>query len=130
MELGDLVLRFAQSSGIGESFGHTLAGDSPGQPKLRVVTRVVGFGAMAGRLPAASHYGCDRTGPQIAQVEEVFQEFGSIRFQSIEGVSHGVSFLNVIIRSETLPKKRKTAHSPLLRRAPSVPYITSYYAVR
>jgi hypothetical protein len=55
---------------------------------------------MAGRLPATSHYGGDRTGPQIAQAEEVFQEFGSVRFQIIEDISHGVSFLNVIIRSE------------------------------
>jgi hypothetical protein len=30
MELGDLVLRLAQSSRIGESFGYTLAGDPTG----------------------------------------------------------------------------------------------------
>jgi hypothetical protein len=30
MELGDLVLRLAQSGRIGEGFGHALAGDSPG----------------------------------------------------------------------------------------------------
>src|SRR6267154_471052 len=56
--------------------------------KARFVTRVVGFGAMAGWLTAATHYGCDRTGPQVAKAEELFQEFGSIRFQSIERIRH------------------------------------------
>ena len=78
MELGDLVLRLAQRGRIGEGFGHALAGDSPGQPKLRVVTRVVGLGAMARWLTAATHYGCDRTGPEVAKAEEIFKEFGSI----------------------------------------------------
>jgi hypothetical protein len=92
MELGDFVLRLAQRVRIGEGFGHALARDSPGQTELRVVTGVVGFGAMTGRLTAATHYGCDRTGPQVAKAEEIFKEFGSIRFQGIEGVRHGFPF--------------------------------------
>jgi hypothetical protein len=78
MELGDLVLRLAQRSRIGKGFSQALASDATGQTELRVVTGVVGFGAMAGWLTAATHYGCDRTGPQVAKAEEFFQEFGSI----------------------------------------------------
>jgi hypothetical protein len=37
-------------------------------------------------------YGCDRAGPQVAEVKELFKELGSIRFQSIEGVRHGFPF--------------------------------------
>jgi hypothetical protein len=60
MELGDLVLRLAQRSRIGEGFSQALASDSTGQTELRVVTGIVGFAAMAGWLTAATHYGCDR----------------------------------------------------------------------
>ena len=38
---------------------------------------------MARWLTAATHYGCDGTGPEVAQAEEFFKEFGSIRFQSV-----------------------------------------------
>jgi hypothetical protein len=59
MELGDFVLRFAQRRRTGEGFSHAFAGDSAGQTELRVVTGVVGLGAMAGRFTAATHYRCD-----------------------------------------------------------------------
>jgi hypothetical protein len=52
VELGDLLLRFAQRRWIGKGLGRALARDPAGQPELRIVTRIIGFGAMAGRLTA------------------------------------------------------------------------------
>ena len=101
MELGDLLLRLAQRGGMGEGLSHALARHSSGQTELRIVAGIVRPGAMAGRFTAAAHYGRDRTGTQITKAEEFFKEFGSLRFQSFKSVRHGVSFLNVIIRSET-----------------------------
>jgi hypothetical protein len=100
MELGHFLLRLAKGGRIGEGFGHAFARHSSGQPELRIVTWVIRPGAMAGRLPAATHYGRDRTGPEITKAEEFFKEFGSLRFKSFESFRHGVSFLNVIIRSD------------------------------
>ena len=54
MGLGDLVLRLAATGRISEGFGHVLAGESPGQTELRVVSGVGGFGAMARWLTAAA----------------------------------------------------------------------------
>jgi hypothetical protein len=73
MELGDLLLRFAQRGGIGEGFGHACARYSSGQTELRIVAGVVRSGAMAGRFTAAAHHGRDRTGPQVTQAEEFFK---------------------------------------------------------
>jgi hypothetical protein len=89
MELRDLVLRLAQRSRIREGFGYALAGDSPGQTELRVMTGIIGLGAMARRLTAANALRlCDRTGPQVARAEEIFEESGSVGFQRIEGIRH------------------------------------------
>src|SRR5580693_466356 len=107
MELGDLLLCLAQRGGIGKRFGHAFAGDPPGQTELRVVTGIVRLGAMAGWLTAAAYHSGNRTGPQIAETAEFFEEFGSILFQFTQGFSHAFSFLNVIIRSELRRKKRK-----------------------
>jgi len=42
------------------------------------MTGIVGFGAMAGRFTAATDYGSNRTGPKIAQAEELLQELATI----------------------------------------------------
>jgi hypothetical protein len=117
MEFGDFVLRLAQRGRVGEGLGHALAGDSPGQPKLRVVARIVGFGAMARWLAAATHYGCDRTRPEVAKAEEILQEFGSIRFQSVDGVRHKFSSERYYTFRNAAQKK-KTRHPRFTRRPP------------
>ena len=89
MELGDLLLRLAQCEGRGEGFGHALARHSSGQTKLRIVTRIVRLGAMAGGFTAAAHYSGDRTGSHVAQTKELFEKLGAIRFQGIKGFRHG-----------------------------------------
>jgi hypothetical protein len=111
MELADLLLRFAQCGRIGKRFRNALSGHSPSQTELRVVTGVIRSRAMAGWLTAAAHCGCDRTGTHIPEAEEFFKNPGSLRFQHIERLRHGLSFLNVIVRSERCRKKRKPATS-------------------
>jgi hypothetical protein len=54
VELGDLLLGFAQGGGIGKGLRHGLAGHAASETELRVVSRVVAFGAVAGRLAAAA----------------------------------------------------------------------------
>src|SRR6516164_6392339 len=56
--------------------------------KLRIMSWVVVFGAVAGRLATAAGYGGDGTGSQIAQAEELLQELGSLRFQSSQIIRH------------------------------------------
>jgi hypothetical protein len=118
MELGDFVLRLAQRSGIGEGFSHAFASDSPGQTELRVVTGVVGFGAMAGRLTAATQYGCDRAGPQVAEAKELTKEFRSIRFQSSEGVRHGFLSERYYTFRKVQQKKKNGPSATCMSRTP------------
>jgi hypothetical protein len=56
--------------------------------------RVVVFGAVAGRLAAASGHGGNGTGSKIAQGEELFQELGSLGLQCCDIVRHK-GFLSV-----------------------------------
>jgi hypothetical protein len=119
MELGDLLLCFAQRGGIGKRFSDAFPAHPPGQTELRIVTGVVRLGAMAGWFTAAAHYGCDGTGPQVAEAEEFFQEAGSIGLQTIEGVRHGfLSERYYTLRITT--QKRKPPSSRFLCRAPFV----------
>ena len=94
MKLVDLLLRLAERGGIGKGLRHRLAGDAAGEAKLWIVSRVVVFSTVAGRLAAASGHRSDGAGSQITQAEELFQEFGSLGFQSGEVIRiRVVSFL-------------------------------------
>jgi len=66
-KLGNLLLRLAKRGWVGKGFRYGLAGHSPSQAELRIMARIVGFGAMAGRLTAATDNGSNGTGPKIAQ---------------------------------------------------------------
>jgi hypothetical protein len=88
MELGDLLLCLAQRSWIGESLRHGHAGYSSSQSELRIMTGIVGFGAMAGRLAAAPDYGSNGAGPKITQAEELLQELGTVGLQGSESNRH------------------------------------------
>src|SRR5437660_931606 len=115
VKLADLLLRLAQRGGIGKGFRHRLAGHAASETKLGVMSGVVAFGAVAGRLAAASGHRGNGTGSQIAQAEELPQELGSLGLQSSELVKHkGSPFcnaynLNVQRRSEVWHKKGKPA---------------------
>src|SRR5947199_4468366 len=88
MKLGDLLLRLAQRRGIGKALRYRLAGDAASEAKLRIMSRVVVFGAVAGRFAAAPGHGGNGTRSKITQVEELLQELGSLGFQSCEIVRH------------------------------------------
>src|ERR1700737_1539931 len=89
------------------------------------MSRVVGFGAVAGRLAAASGHSGNGAWSQITQAEELLQEFGSLGLQRGEGVRHkgspfcSASSLYVYIRSESCHKKRKPARRPFYVARPS-----------
>ncbi|MCX6632724.1 MAG: hypothetical protein NTW28_34415 [Candidatus Solibacter sp.] len=107
MELCDFLLRSAKRGRIGKGLGNGPAGFSASEAKLGIMTGIVGFGAMTRRLTAAPDNGSNRTGPKIAQAEELLQELGSVGFQGSENVRHRVSCLTVSIRSELWHKKGK-----------------------
>src|SRR2546429_9005088 len=79
--------------GIGKGLRHGLAGHAASETELRVMSGVVAFGAVAGRLAAAAHDRGKGAGSQITQTEELLQELGSFGLQSIDIVRHKVSFL-------------------------------------
>jgi hypothetical protein len=58
------------------------------------MSRVVVFGAVAGRLAAASGHGGNGTGSKITQAEELPQELGSLGLQCSDIVRHK-DFLSV-----------------------------------
>jgi hypothetical protein len=59
MELGNLLLRLTQRSGMGKRLRHALATHPSGKTELRVMTSVIRFGAMAGRLTTAANHSRD-----------------------------------------------------------------------
>jgi hypothetical protein len=55
----DLSLRLAKRGRGGKRLGHGLPVHSGGEANLGIVARIVGFGAVAGRLTATASYGAD-----------------------------------------------------------------------
>ena len=111
VKLSDLQLSLAQSGRVRKRFRHRLTRRSASQPELRIVTRIVRLGAMAGWLSTAPNNGGNRAWPQIAQAQELFQKLGALGLQSSKIVGHRPPFraypLHVYIRSELWHKKRK-----------------------
>src|SRR5207253_2729263 len=69
-------------------------GHAASEAELRVMSRVVAFGAVAERFAAAAHDRGKGAGSQITQAKELLQELGSFGFQSIDIVRHK-GFLSV-----------------------------------
>jgi hypothetical protein len=92
-------------------FRHRLARHAAGEAKLWIVSGVVVFSAVAGRLAAASGHGSDGAGSQIPQAKELFQELGSFAFQCGEVIRHkgflSVEAISLYVsqRSESCQKK-------------------------
>jgi hypothetical protein len=80
LELGNLLLRFAQSGRVADTLRGGFASDAAGQFELSIVTGVVGPGVMAGGLTTAPDHGGNRAGPKISQVQELLDELGSVSF--------------------------------------------------
>ena len=68
VKFGDLLLGLAQGGGIGKSFRHGLAGHPASETKLRFTSRVVMFGAVAGRLGTENKYANRRVSMTLRQV--------------------------------------------------------------
>src|SRR5438034_4942426 len=137
VKLGHLLLRLAQRCGIGKALRYRLARDSASEAKLRIMSRVVVFGAVAGRLAAASGHGGNGARSQITQAEELLQELGSLGLQSGEIVRHegllfcSASSLYVYIRSASWHKKRKPARCPFhVARPPTTIALTALWDQR
>jgi hypothetical protein len=88
MELGNLLLRFAQGHGAGEGFGNRFTGYSPGEAQLRIVSGVVGLGTMTARLTTPADDRSDGARPKVTQAQELLQELGTLGFQSNERIGH------------------------------------------
>src|SRR5713226_3611475 len=88
VKLGHLLLRLAQRRGIGKALRYRLAGHTASEAKLRIMSRVVVFGAVAGRFAAAPGHGGNGTRSQITQAEELLQELGSLGLQSCKIIRH------------------------------------------
>jgi hypothetical protein len=100
VKLDDLLLSLAQRGRMGEGLRHRLASHPAGEPKLRIMSRIVELGTMAGALAAASGHSRNGTWPKVAQAEESFQEREALGFQSCKIIRHKRgSFLSVYIRS-------------------------------
>jgi len=97
VKLSDLLLGFTQGGGIGKRLRHGFAGHAASEAELRVMSRVVAFGAVAGRLAAAAHDRGKGAGSQITQAEELLQELGSLALQSSASSGIRVSFLPQIV---------------------------------
>jgi hypothetical protein len=81
MKLSGLLLSFAEGGGSGEALGDRLALALASETKLRVVARVVWFGAMAGGLAATAHHYADGTGTKITEGLDLPGHLGSRVFQ-------------------------------------------------
>ena len=101
-KLSDILLGLAQSGGAGESLRDSFASHPSSEPELRIMPRVVGFGAMASLFATAPDNSSNRAGPKIGQSAEPLQDLESFSLQNSERIGHKRPplILNVYIRSE------------------------------
>jgi len=78
--LGDLGLRFLEGGGRSERFGDGFAIHFASQTQLRVVSRIIRFGAMASGFSAAAGDGANRARTQIAEAGDLAQDLGAVCF--------------------------------------------------
>ena len=98
VKLGDLLLCLAQRGGIGKGFGHGFASDAAGEAELRIMAGVVGLGAMAGGLAAATDHGGNGAGRKSPKRQKLFQKLGSFGLQGCEIVRHkGSPFCSALV---------------------------------
>src|SRR5580700_5785916 len=81
MVLIDFGLCLAPGGRRRKRFGDCFSIDFTCQPNLGIVSRIVRFGAVAGRFSAAASDSTDRTRAQIAEGSEMTKDFGAFGFQ-------------------------------------------------
>jgi len=84
----DFRLPLAPSGGRRKRFGNGFSIHFVGESNLRIMSWIVGLGAVAGGLSAASSDRADRTWPQIAQSSELMKNLGALGFQFRQGIRH------------------------------------------
>ena len=120
MVLVYLGLRLATGGRRRKGFADGPPIDLARQSDLRIMARIVRFGAMATRFTATTTNCADRTGAQIAQGSELAKDLGSLSFQFLKRFGHSddLLILSVSEHSETCGKKEPEPNHPLLCRAP------------
>jgi len=81
MELGDFALGFAEGCRASKGLCYGLAVYFAKQTKLRIVTWIIGLGAMTVRFPATADYRADRSWAKISEFHKLLQDAGALGFQ-------------------------------------------------
>jgi hypothetical protein len=80
MELGDLLLGFAQGGGAGETLIDRLTLNFASEAELRVMSGVMRTGTMTGRFATETPGRGNRAGAEISQAKELLQQSGTLGF--------------------------------------------------
>ena len=95
------ALGIMEGGGRRKRFGLRFAIHPPGQTQLRIMARVVRFGAVASGLSAAPGDGADRTGRRSPRVKNCCNSSSLLTSQPGMGWDNGTSVLSVSIHSAT-----------------------------
>ena len=80
MELGDLLLGFAQGGGAGKTLVDRLTLDFASEAELRIMPGVMGTGTMTGRFATETPGRGNGAGAEISQAKELLQQSGTLDF--------------------------------------------------
>lgn len=80
MELGDLLLGFAQRGGAGETLIQGLTLHFASEAELRIMSGIMRTGTMTGWFAAETSRRGNGAGAEISQVEELLQQVGTLGF--------------------------------------------------
>jgi hypothetical protein len=116
---GDLTLRFVDGCRRRQILRGCPAVNLPGELKMRTMSRIVWFGAMAPRLSATPDCAGDGTWLKVAQFRDMAEQGGAFASQSRERINHQEpSFLTVHYTLRQRPQKKRIANPSLFCRAP------------
>jgi hypothetical protein len=110
MKLGHLVLGLLQGGGTGKGFRHGLPFLLAGKTEVRTVAGVVGFMAVAVRLPAATTDAGDGSAAEVPQRSDLAEQFGPLQFEFEERVCRGISLRINTLGLYTQKRKRASLH--------------------
>jgi hypothetical protein len=116
---GDLTFCFADDCRRWQILRRCLAVNLSGELKMRTMSRIVWFGAMALRLSATPDCIGDRAWLKVAQFSDTPEQGGAFAGQNNERVNHGgSSFLQVHYTLRKSPQEKTIANPLLFCRAP------------
>src|SRR6266478_4018495 len=124
MELGNLLLGFAQGGGARQTLVDRLTLDFASEAELRIMPGVMGTGTMTGRFATETPGRGNGAGAEISQAEELLQQSGTLGFKGRDGIGHGWCLLSesyYTLRKEA--RSRKSQQSRFLCRAPPCKFL-------